>query len=97
MTSIEWLIEEIEPYATSKFRDTFKQIIHLAKEMHKQEIIDACGMALSKLLYQQAIEKQSSDELRKQQIIDAYEEGQKNTANGFYIKSGESYYNNLKK
>jgi len=41
MTSIEWLIEEIEPYATSKFRDTFKQIIHLAKEMHKQEIIDA--------------------------------------------------------
>jgi len=39
MTSIEWLIEEIEPYATSKFRDTFKQIIHLAKEMHKQEII----------------------------------------------------------
>jgi len=35
--------------------------------------------------------------LHKQEIIDAYEKGQKNTAMGFYVKSGESYYNKLKK
>ena len=102
MTSIEWLIDQMfkQGYFDGNKPLTFTNLDHLqqqAKEMHKQEIRDACGMALSKLLYQQAIEKQSSDELRKQQIIDAYEEGQKNTANGFYIKSGESYYNNLKK
>jgi hypothetical protein len=100
MTSIEWLIEEMLSKGFFKESVTLTNIDHLqykAEELHKQEIIDACGMALSKLLYQQAIEKQSSDELHKQQIINAYEQGQKNTANGFYIKSGEKYYNNLKK
>jgi hypothetical protein len=92
MTSIEWLISKLGISET-----THKKLFEQAKEMHKQEIRDACGMALSKLLYQQAIEKQSSDELRKQEIIDAYEQGQKDTAMGFYIKSGETYYNNLKK
>ena len=91
MTTIEWLIEQIINN-NGVNKKTFEQ----AKEMHKQEIRDACGMALSKLLYQQAIEKQSSDELHKQQIIDAYEQGQKDTALGFYIKSGENYYKNLK-
>lgn len=32
-------------------------------------------------------------ELEKQQIIDAFEAGQKETANGYFIKSGEQYYN----
>jgi hypothetical protein len=41
MTSIEWLIQEVEPYGTGKFRDLFKEVIDKAKEMHKQEIIDA--------------------------------------------------------
>lgn len=45
----------------------------------------------------QAIDKaQSLLEREKQLIIDAYEQGQKDTANGFYIKSGEAYYNKLK-
>ena len=41
--------------------------------------------------------KRLSIEMHKQEIIDAYEEGQKDTAMGFYVKSGETYYNNLKK
>lgn len=31
--------------------------------------------------------------LEKQQIIDAYEDGQKESANGFYNKLGIKYYN----
>jgi hypothetical protein len=41
--------------------------------------------------------QQQAVEMHKQEIIDAYEEGQKDTAMGFYVKSGETYYNNLKK
>jgi len=95
MTSIELLKQDLDV----ELKLGTKMVVNwdMYIEMYKQEIIDACGMALSKLLYQQAIEKQSSDELRKQQIIDAYEEGQKDTAMGFYVKSGETYYNNLKK
>lgn len=93
MTSVEWLREKLFNDFGFSFSDN---VFEQAKEMYKQEIRDACGMALSKLLYQQAIEKQSSDELHKQQIIDAYEEGQKDSALGFYIKSGENYYKNLK-
>lgn len=31
-------------------------------------------------------------EKEKQQIIDAFEDGQKDTANGFYIKNGNKHY-----
>lgn len=34
-------------------------------------------------------------ELEKEQIIKAFESGQKDTANGFYIKNGERYYDEL--
>jgi hypothetical protein len=45
MTSIEWLIKEVESYGTGKFRDLFKETIEQAKKMHKQEIIDAANLA----------------------------------------------------
>ena len=32
-------------------------------------------------------------ELEKQQIADAYESGQNETANGYYIRLGEQFYN----
>lgn len=32
-------------------------------------------------------------ELEKQQIADAYESGQQETANGYYIRLGEQFYN----
>jgi len=34
-------------------------------------------------------------ELEKEQIIKAFESGQKDTANGYYIKNGERYYDEL--
>jgi hypothetical protein len=66
MTSIEWLIDQMQNniHHTIKIPNDY---IEQAKELNRKE------------------------------IIDAYEEGQKDTAMGFYIKSGESYYNNLKK
>lgn len=66
MDSIEWLqqelmksiyfqrlINDLESRKTQIELNVFEQ----AKQMRDQEIRDACGMALSKLLYQQAIEK----------------------------------------
>jgi len=34
-------------------------------------------------------------ELEKEQIIKAFESGQKDTANGYYIKNGKRYYDEL--
>jgi hypothetical protein len=45
MTSIEWLKKEIEGYGSSEHLyldwSTFDELCEQAKEMHKQEIIDA--------------------------------------------------------
>jgi hypothetical protein len=41
MTSIEWLIEQYEKAFTLKVNNVMTSIIEQAKEMHKQEIIDA--------------------------------------------------------
>ena len=35
----------------------------------------------------------NSLEMEKQQIADAYESGQNETANGYYIRLGEQFYN----
>lgn len=64
MNSIEWLqqelmksiyfqrlINDLESKKTQIEPNVFEQ----AKQMRDQEIRDACGMALSKLLYQQSI------------------------------------------
>jgi len=44
-TSIEWLKKELEEYGSSSHLNldwkTFDELIEQAKEMHKQEIIDA--------------------------------------------------------
>jgi len=46
MTSIEWLIQEVEPYGTGKFRDLFKEVIEQAKLLHKQEMGDTWDAAI---------------------------------------------------
>ena len=46
MTSIEWLWEEIDnliPYEGITISHVFNELLVKAKEMHKQEIIDAHG------------------------------------------------------
>jgi hypothetical protein len=47
-TSIEWLIQEVEPYGTGKFRDLFKEVIEQAKKMHKAEHGKTWDTALDK-------------------------------------------------
>jgi len=47
MTSIEWLWEQIDgiiPYQDIKTSQLFNGVLEQAKEMHKQEIIDAWEM-----------------------------------------------------
>ena len=44
MTSIEWLIEQYEKAFTLKVNNVMTSIIEQAKEMHKQEIINAVGV-----------------------------------------------------
>lgn len=42
MTSIEWLIEQYNKYRPGQMpRKNFKEVCEQAKQMHKQEIIDA--------------------------------------------------------
>jgi len=41
MTSIEWLLEKIEQKNGTEFSSYYVEFIEQAKEMHKQEIIDA--------------------------------------------------------
>ena len=47
-TSIDWLKKELEQFGSSSHLDldwdTFDELIKQAKEMHKQEIIDAFGI-----------------------------------------------------
>jgi len=61
MTAIDWLVEKVN---SDCLNSTFirKELIDEAKEREKQQIIDACGLALSKLLYDQALKSQISDE-----------------------------------
>jgi hypothetical protein len=71
MNSIEWLqqelmksiyfqrlINDLESKKTQIELNVFEQ----AKQMRDQEIRDACGMALSKLLYQQSIQKEITED-----------------------------------
>ena len=73
MTSIEWLIEEMISKGFFKESVTLTNIDHLqykAEEMHKQEIIDACGLAISKYFYLQAIkESEKKDNIDQQEGI----------------------------
>ena len=39
--SIVWFIKQFNAYGTENFKTLFKKEIEQAKEMHKQEIIDA--------------------------------------------------------
>ena len=41
MTSIEWLIEEMSKYGYAHTFKLYQRQVEQAKEMHKQEIIDA--------------------------------------------------------
>lgn len=47
-TAIDWLKKELEQFGSSSHLhldwDTFDELIKQAKEMHKQEIIDAFGI-----------------------------------------------------
>jgi len=47
MTSIQWMIDELIKKNTGKVGNEYIEIFEQAKEMHKQEIIDAAN----KLLY----------------------------------------------
>jgi myo-inositol-1-phosphate synthase len=40
-SSIVWFIKQFNAYGTENFKTLFKKEIEQAKEMHKQEIIDA--------------------------------------------------------
>lgn len=64
MNSIEWLQQELMKSIyfqrlindlESKKTQIELNVFEKAKQMRDQEIRDACGMALSKLLYQQSI------------------------------------------
>ena len=46
MTSIEWLIEELYKCGLSKDIHPDNALFHKAKEMHKEEIIDAANKVL---------------------------------------------------
>jgi hypothetical protein len=47
-TAVEWLKKELEDYGSNSHLsldwDTFDKLCEQAKEMHKQEIIDAVGV-----------------------------------------------------
>ena len=48
-TSIEWLIEQYNKYRPGQMPNTqFKEVCEQAKEMHKQEIIDAHNSGFEK-------------------------------------------------
>jgi hypothetical protein len=69
MTSIEWLIDQLEQKGdmreTPSIRnlqlniDTsdYLELKRQAKEMHKEEIKNACLLAISKYLYKQAVQQ----------------------------------------
>lgn len=60
MTAVEWLFEKLP--TIDKYDPYYSDIIKQAKEMEKQQERDACGLALSKLLYKQALNSEISDE-----------------------------------
>jgi len=47
-TSIEWLLEKIEQKNGTEFSSYYVEFIEQAKEIHKQEIIDAYASAVMK-------------------------------------------------
>ncbi len=54
MTSIEWLIEELDeliPYGGITTSQLFDDVLAKAKEMHKQEIINAVDLPKNKRWY----------------------------------------------
>jgi hypothetical protein len=59
MTSIEWLVKEIETLITIETFQKWKDIKEQSKEMHKQEIIDAYnkGAIETVALYNQNLKK----------------------------------------
>ena len=61
----------------------------MKKETAVEFLISKLGISETthSLLFKNALQ------LEKQQIADAYESGQKETANGYYIKLGEQFYN----
>jgi hypothetical protein len=70
MTSIEWLWEQIDgiiPYQDIKTSQLFNGVLEQAKEMHKQEIIDAyetshISMMTSEQYYQETFVSKGNDE-----------------------------------
>jgi len=74
-------------------KDSPVQIVfEILEHLSKEKIIDYT----TKMLLTEELDDLL--ELEKEYLIQAYEAGQRNTANGFYIKAGEKYYNdNFKK
>jgi hypothetical protein len=64
-TAVEWFANELfssmVDVKTFNYFDVQK-MLEQAKEMEKQQERDACGLALSKLLYKQALKSEISDE-----------------------------------
>ena len=58
----------------------------LINQLHKKQYGDYPELSYNKMFDQ-------AKEMEKQQIADAYESGQNETANGYYIRLGEQFYN----
>ena len=63
--------------------------------MKKQTAVEWLVKKLNEPQYPEDIPKfiNQALELEKQQIADAYESGQNETANGYYVRLGEQFYN----
>jgi len=63
--------------------------------MKKQTAIEWLIEKLNEPQYPEDIPKfiNQAKEMEKHQIADAYESGQNETANGYYIRLGEQFYN----
>jgi hypothetical protein len=71
-TAVEWLIEELGEYFPHEIGG-IHLMVNKAKEMEKQQERDACGLALSKLLYKQALKSEISDEEIDNLVVKQYE------------------------
>jgi hypothetical protein len=63
-TAVEWLYNNLKSHFehNGDLLEVVQMSFEQAKEMEKQQERDACGLALSKLLYKQALKSEISDE-----------------------------------